>query len=131
MAIQRAARTSKLLCHFDCRHVARRQHSFRCPDLGCVECRRPATTTTTSSSGNKASTGSLDDDLAFHLAECPKDVEQEATRRCAGVDVLGQEPKGDTALLKTLGHLDQMPQRTPDAIQTPANNCVALAHDLQ
>jgi hypothetical protein len=51
--------------------------------------------------------------------------------RCGGVDLLGQPPERDTALLEVRHRGQQMRQRATEPIQLPDHQTVAVAHDGQ
>ena len=63
--------------------------------------------------------GALADQIALELGQGPEDVEDELAARRGGVDLLGQTLEADPPLRKRGDDLDQVLQRTPQAIEPP------------
>ncbi len=86
---------------------------------------------TSGRSGPETGPGSLAQKLQLDLPQSAQHMKEEPPADAAGVDRLGQRSQRDPSLLKLFGELDQMPKRTPNAIEPPATHGVGLTRDLQ
>ena len=70
----------------------------------------------------------LPDQLPLELGQRREDVEHELAARGGGVDVLGQASEPDLALGQGVDGVDEVPERTTQAVEAPDDHGVAGAH---
>ena len=70
------------------------------------------------------------DQVALELGQCGEDMKHQLSAGRGGVDLLLQALKPDARFLQLRHHINEMPQRTPEAIQPPDHDHVTLARHL-
>ena len=63
--------------------------------------------------------GSVTDQVALELSQCPEHMKNEASPGRGGIDAFGQRSEPDATRFQCTNDLDQMRQRTPQPIQPP------------
>jgi len=91
---------------------------------------RATAETTTGASGFQSCIRSLPNQGAFKLRHRAENVENEHSRWCGGVEVLGQAPEANFAFVEGCNSLDEVAQRPPHAIQLPTDNHITLPSEL-
>ena len=82
-------------------------------------------------SGRKASAGAFLDEVAFELAERPKEVEHQPAAGRGGVDCLGEGAEADAPLLQRRNSFDQVRQRAAEPIQFPDDQHITVARVVE
>lgn len=100
-------------------------------NLGCRHLELSPTLTTACACGGKTIMGSFDDQIMFELCDGCEHMEEEPAAGCCRIDPLRQCAQTDAALLKFLGDLLQIPDRTTQPIQLRHNQGVALTDILK
>ena len=67
----------------------------------------------------------------FEFRNGPKDVEEEFAGGCCGVDVFGQRDKLDAAGLELVRDLDQVLQRSGQAVQPPDDDAIVFPRETE
>jgi hypothetical protein len=81
--------------------------------------------------GGEAGEGSLPDQLSFELGQGAEDVEHQATPARGGVDAFLERPKPYSSGLELGNHLDEVGERSAEAIQTPDDNNISRSSKLE
>jgi hypothetical protein len=70
------------------------------------------------------------DQIGLELGQRAEDMKNQFSVGRGGISLFGQTLKADALFLELSHHINEMPQRTPEAIEPPHHDHVALAHDL-
>ncbi len=127
MPVEGTGAATDLLGDFGNGHVTARQHGLGGFDFRIVHGFGTTSDTASGTTGSQSGTGSVDDQIPFHLAKCAKDVEQEPPSRCSSVDAFGQGSQRNASLLKLVGKVDQMSERSCQPVEPPDDDLIIFA----
>lgn len=84
-----------------------------------------------SSRGRQAGVGALEGECVLALGQGAEEVEHESAAGARGVDVLGERPEPDAAFGERADDLEQVRQRSSEAVQAPDVQRVAGAEKVE